>query len=465
MATLILFTNQLFELKYIKIRDELGTIYLIEDTLFYSDPERQLSFNRLKLTYQRACMRKYYDYLRQSGYKVVYLEFKPKKLYWAPEIFNRTKSSVVYAFDPIDNLLLSRLNGLPIVFLENPSFCLSTTDLSNYMEENGSLRHSSFYIWYRKLRSILIDKNGKPTGGKYSYDKMNRERIKSAVTWTPLKKYTSSKKYYHEASQYVDKKFAKVSSSYFYTPENIYIYPIDFKSAKAHAKEFIKSKLKSFGKYQDFTDKNSVGMYHSMMSPCINIGILNPQWVISQVIKQFSMKNLYSVEGFIRQLIWREYSRLLYTYKYTDLITANYFGNKKRLSENFYTASTSIEPIDWAIKVAFSYGYLHHIVRLMIVSNFMNLCRIHPDDIYKWFMEFSLDSYDWVMINNVYDMGTYASGGVGVTRPYICSSHYILRMSNFKPDGMWEEVYKKLYYEFIEKNKKKLVGRMKFLKI
>ena len=115
-----------------------------------------------------------------------------------------------------------------------------------------------------------------------------------------------------------------------------------------------------------------------------------------------------SLEGFIRQLFWREYQKYCYTYYNFN---KNYFGNKKKLTKAWYNGTLGVEPIDDCIKKGFDTGYLHHIERLMVMGNYMNLYGLHPDEGFKWFMEFSIDSYEWVMHQNVYDMVFFVSGG------------------------------------------------------
>ena len=117
----------------------------------------------------------------------------------------------------------------------------------------------------------------------------------------------------------------------------------------------------------------------------------------------------------------------------------------------FYNAKTGIEPIDECIKKVTNTGYLHHIERLMVLGNFMFLCEINPNEVYKWFMEFFIDSYDWVMVPNVYGMSQFADGGLMSTKPYISSSNYIMKMSNYKK-GDWQEIWDALYWRFIYKN-------------
>ena len=169
--------------------------------------------------------------------------------------------------------------------------------------------------------------------------------------------------------------------------------------------------------------------------------------------KRYGINNY---EGFIRQIIgWREYQRYCYKYAYNDMTKLNYFKHKKKLSNNWYTGETSIDPVDKAIKMAFSTGYLHHIARLMVMSNILNLHRIDPKECYKWFMEFSVDSYDWVMIQNVYSMGQWSDGGMSMRKPYISSDNYILNMSNYKK-GEWSVKWKALYYKFLTDHEKEL---------
>jgi deoxyribodipyrimidine photolyase-related protein len=147
---------------------------------------------------------------------------------------------------------------------------------------------------------------------------------------------------------------------------------------------------------------------------------------------------------------------MLYQLYYDELVNSNYFNNKKKLNKKWYNGSLGIEPIDNTIQRAFKTGYLHHIERLMVMLNFMVLARLHPDEIYNWFMEFSCDSYDWVMIGNVYGMGYFNTNTM--RKPYISTSNYIRNMSNYKNDGVWNETWDALFYKFLTDNKSKLKG-------
>ena len=174
------------------------------------------------------------------------------------------------------------------------------------------------------------------------------------------------------------------------------------------------------------------------------------------------MKSKYplnSYEGYIRQLFWREYQR--YCYRYFDFDKLNYFGNNKKLSNKWYNGSLGILPVDNAIKKGFDTGYLHHIERLMIVGNYMMISGIKPHEGYKWFMEFSCDSYEWVMKQNVLDMVFCVSGGKTMRKPYISKSNYIITMSDYKK-GEWSEKWDQMYVNFAKKNKKKLLDKFRY---
>ena len=135
------------------------------------------------------------------------------------------------------------------------------------------------------------------------------------------------------------------------------------------------------------------------------------------------------------------------------LDNTNFFNHKNKMKASWYKGTTGLDPLDHSIKNALNFGWSHHIERLMILANIMNLCQIHPKQVYKWFMEMFVDSSDWVMAPNVYGMGLFSDGGIFATKPYICGSSYFLKMMDFKK-GEWCNVMDGLYWSFINKNRK-----------
>ena len=132
--------------------------------------------------------------------------------------------------------------------------------------------------------------------------------------------------------------------------------------------------------------------------------------------------------------------------------TRNFWKFSKKIPSSFYDGTTGIEPIDDSINKVNKSAYCHHIERLMILGNFMLLCEFDPDEVYRWFMELFIDSYDWVMVPNVYGMSQFADGGLMSTKPYISGSSYIIKMSNYK-SGEWSLIWDSLFWRFLDKQR------------
>jgi len=426
---LIILPNQLFEKKYLP---DTKNIYLIEEPVYFGFREEKLSFNKLKLVLHRASMKYYFDYLKKHKYNVKYISFDNINY----KILNNCQM-----FKPYDYFLENKYKKYNITYLPNPNFLMTEEQLKKFHKNKTGSRHSAFYNFVKKELDILADTK--------SYDKMNRNPLPKNIKIPKLPKLKDSK-YVSEAKKYIDKLFPKN-----YGDTKDFIYPITHESSKKWLNDFVKKRFENFGTYQDAIDNENIFIFHSVISPMLNIGLLSPQDVIDTITKTYKSNKKITIndyEGYIRQVIgWREYQRYCYMYYYKEMTQRNIFKNKKKLSENWYYGTTEIDPIDFAIKSAFKYGYLHHIVRLMVMGNFMNLCGIHPDEVYKWMMEFSCDSYDWVMIQNVYSMATWSDKGLTMSKPYISTSNYIMKMSNFKK-GEWNKVWDALFYNFVDKN-------------
>jgi len=204
---------------------------------------------------------------------------------------------------------------------------------------------------------------------------------------------------------------------------------------------------------------------HSVISPLLNSGLITPKHVIQKTLSFKDKYPLNSLEGFLRQIIgWREFIRGVYKVKGSQERTTNFFNFKRKIPISFYNATTGILPIDITIEKVKKTAYNHHIERLMVLGNFMMLCEFDPDEIYRWFMEHYIDAYDWVMVPNVYGMSQFADGGLMSTKPYISSSNYLKKMSDF-PNGEWQKIWDALYWRFINLNREIFAKniRMKFM--
>ena len=379
-------------------------------------------YNKKKILLHRASCKYYYDYLKKAGFECSYVEFTSK-----PKLKN------YQIWDTVDKI---KLPGNPQI-IKTPNFILSLKDYAEYRKKTKKFFFNSFYMWGKKIKNILPEQK--------STDKQNRNKLPQIKIPPVVKLLPRDKKYIAEASSYVNKNFPNN-----YGNTDNFIFPISHGSANKFLREFIKNKLANFGKYQDAIREENNTLFHSLLSTSLNIGLLNPSEIIPIILKKKTPMN--NKEGFIRQLYWREYQRYCYIYFSFD---GNYFGNNKKLTTKWYNGTTGILPLDNCIKNAWQTAYLHHIERLMIVGNLMNLSGISPKEGFKWFMEFSCDSYEWVMHQNVLEMVFFVSGGGTMRRPYISSSNYILKMSNYKK-GEWCAVWDKLYYDFITNQGKKM---------
>jgi deoxyribodipyrimidine photolyase-related protein len=372
-------------------------------------------------------MKYYYDMLKKNGYKVEYIEYNKK--------INITDYKI---FDPIDKI---KLKG-KYEMIESPNFILTKNDMKKFNDQRKSNKviFNNFYLWAKTNKSIYPKLK--------SLDKMNRKKYTDKKI-IPLPKISMTDKYYiDEAIKYINKHFPNN-----YGNTNNFSYPITHETAMKWLKYFIKYKFKYFGPYEDAVVKNNYYMYHSVLSSSINIGLINPNDIIKEIDKIKTRIPLNSFEGYVRQLFWREYQR--YTYTFINF-NKNYFGNNKKLNKHWYDGTTGILPIDDMIKSGFDTGYIHHIGRLMYIGNFMNISGIAPKEGFRWFMEFSIDSYEWVMHQNVLDMVFFVTGGTTMTRPYISSSNYILKLSDYKKDNNWNIAWDNLYRQFLKKHKVKL---------
>ncbi len=450
---ILILGNMLFtDLKTIKVNKLEDTIIMIES----KDLITHFKYHKHKIILFLSAMREYAKALKEKGYKVEYKKYENSKL----EHFTTTleficeKHSIkeLKTFTIEDHFFRKELNdfsqenNIKLIQIKSPGFICSLKEFREYTKDKKKLLMNDFYIWQRKRLNILLDPNKQPKGGKWSYDTENRKKTPKSYTSPKFKQFNHT-----EISKEV---IAMVEENFKDHPgkgEDFYL-PVTRAESLEHLKNFFEFRFKEFGIYEDAIDPTSIFLNHSILSPLINIGLLTPDEVVDKAIN-YARDNeipLNSLEGFIRQIIgWREFMRGMY---HTQKLQGNFFGHKKYFKKDFFLGKTGILPVDVAIKKAEKYAYNHHIERLMILGNFMLLCEIDPDEIYKFFMEYYIDSSDWVMVPNVYSMSQYADGGTFATKPYIGGSNYIKKMSHYK-EGDWCDIWDGLYWRFIEKKR------------
>lgn len=449
----LIFPHQLFQSH--AIYHQCDRLILIEEQLFF----KEFSFHKQKLAFHRSSMRAHEEFLGGKGIHIDYIEsFDPRsdiKLLIAE--ISESGTSNIHIINPTDNWLEKKissaikLTSLNLIEYENPLFINTRKDLSKFFrEDKKSFFQTSFYKQERKRLGLLLDENQNPLGGKWSFDSENRKKFpKNRIP--PSISFPSPNKYWLEALEYVELNFANNPGQ---LPKNP-IYPIDSAQAITWFEEFLENRFNGFGDYEDAIVRDELILYHSMLTPMMNVGLLSPEYVINRTIDYIKTSDvpLNSAEGFVRQIIgWREFIRGMYECMGSFSRTRNYWGFKRKIPASFYDGTTGILPIDDTIKKILKTGYCHHIERLMVLGNFMLLCEFDPDEVYRWFMELFIDSYDWVMVPNIYGMSQFADGGSFATKPYISGSNYLLKMSNY-PKGDWQATWDGLFWRFMNEHR------------
>ena len=418
-----------------------------------------------KLILFLSAMRSYRDELIEQGMKVHYEKLtNDKSTSYIDSLVSYIKDNnvkTVSIFEIEDEwfhkeILKIKKYVTTLKILDTPMFLTNKEQFKNMCPINNEkkqkyrtrplYRMTDFYMKQRKRLGILIQKDGMPVGGKWTFDTENRKKIPKTIDIPSLISHEMTKN---------TKDIIKLVDTYFSThhgDSKLFNYPTTRKAAKNNLIDFISNRLAKFGDYEDSVDQRSPLWFHSNLSSSLNIGLITPDDIIN-IISGLKDIPINSHEGFIRQIIgWREFMRGLYHAEGHNMHGKNFFNHSNTLKQSWYEGTTGLDPLDYSIKSTIKHSYSHHIERLMIQVNLMNLCEIKPENTYKWFMELYIDSSDWVMTPNVYSMGLFADGGIMATKPYICGSNYIMKMMDFKK-GDWCNIMDGLYWRFINKNR------------
>ncbi len=444
----IVFPHQLFENSV--LATVCDTLYLVEESLFF----RQYNFHKQKITFHRASMKFYERFLLEKGLRVEYID-SFSTLADIRALIPHLRSigvDTVHYIDTTDRWLEKRIrqastaNAIELKRYDSPLFLNTSGVNAIYLRDAKRLHHADFYKYQRSRTNILLEANGDPLGGRWSYDDENRRKYPKGLR-PPAVSQRRTNEYVVEAIGYTD--------HYYHNNVGMQsdgsLYPVTHEESKVWLTEFLESRFQDFGAYEDAILANEGVLHHSLLSPLLNVGLLHPQYVIDRALHYASENSIpmNSVEGFIRQILgWREFVRVLYEAKGDQQRTTNHWGFTRKIPKSFWDATTGIEPIDSTIRKVLSTGYCHHIERLMVLGNFMLLCEFDPDEVYRWFMEMFIDAYDWVMVPNVYGMSQFADGGLMTTKPYISGSNYVMKMSDHAR-GEWQTLWDGLFWRFM----------------
>ncbi len=453
MKLFIILGNQLFNPKYLS--DYKDHIFFMAEDYGLCTFEKH---HKLKILLFLSSMRSFKDELKSKNFNLIYKDInKDFKLSYEKKLEKTIKEKKIreITFFEIEDkffekriLNLGKKNSLKINQVRSPMFLMERQEFKDYLSKNKRPFMANFYKIVRTKMNLLMNKNGTPKGNKWSFDEENRKKLPNTIKVPVISKVIETKE------TITLKKF--INSNFKDHPGNAdnFWFPTTRRGANKWLDEFLKERIKLFGDYEDAVTDKSNTVFHSALSPLINLGLIAPEEIIEKLRKIENKVPMNSLEGYIRQIIgWREFMRGIYQNYDQRLDNTNFFNHKRKMKKSWYEGNTGLDPLDHAINNAKNYGWSHHIERLMILANIMNLCEINPKQVYKWFMEMFVDSSDWVMAPNVYGMGLFSDGGIFATKPYICGSSYFLKMMHFKK-GPWCDVMDGLYWKFIDRHKK-----------
>ncbi|MGB7086534.1 MAG: cryptochrome/photolyase family protein [Phormidesmis sp.] len=450
--------------------DRASTPIILIESLSHA---RERRYHKQKLILIWSAMRHFAKALEADGWPVTY---KISESFEGPltEWIEQQGLDEVRVMEPADRPFAAYLNTLtlPCKLVQTPNnhFPWSTQDFEAWAESRKSLLMESFYREGRKRFDILM-KGKKPVGEQWNFDKENRKPPKGKISGPAPLIFEPD-----EITKDVINTVEAVNFPTFGKSEN-FGWAVTRQQALAVLDNFVSDRLPTFGPYQDAMVTGEDTLWHALLSPYLNIGLLQPMEVIKAVEQAYENNNLplNCVEGFIRQVLgWREYMRGVYNHVDADYPSRNYFEHIQSLPDFFWDGNTEMNCLHQTIDTIRRTGYAHHIQRLMILANFSLIAGLSPQAVEDWFHAAFIDAYDWVMQTNVIGMGLFADGGLLATKPYAASANYINKMSDYCKGCQYNHKartgedacpFNFFYWDFLARHREKLSrqGRMNFI--
>ncbi len=353
--------------------------------------------------------------------------------------------------------------GVSFDILNDDRFFASRADYADWADTRKTYRMEFFYREMRRKTGILMN-GDQPEGGEWNYDSQNRKSLpkgKTMPTRTRFEPDAITQDVIALVASRFDNNFGDL------TPFGWGVMRVEALQALDH---FINDCLPQFGDYQDAMKQGEDFMYHSLISPYLNIGLLSPKEICAKAEAAYKTGHapLNAVEGFIRQILgWREFIRGLYWHQMPNYKQSNALNAKRSLPDFFWTGETNMNCLAQTIQATRRHAYAHHIQRLMITGNFALLAGLAPLEVENWYLLVYLDAYEWVELPNVHGMVLWADGGVLGSKPYAASGAYIDRMSDYCGKCVYDPKlrsgvkacpFNPLYWNFLIENEGVLKG-------
>jgi deoxyribodipyrimidine photolyase-related protein len=437
-----------------------------------ADETTYVRHHKRKIAYILSAMRHHAEALRKAGWQVDYVTLDDPQNSGsftgeaARAVLRHAPDKIIVAHSGewrVQAALSSwaALFGLSVDIRADTRFIAPPGFFERWADGRRQLRMEFFYRDMRRYTGLLMNGDA-PEGGEWNYDSDNRKPAKDGAR-VPKRISFAPDTITNAVLALVAERFADHPGS---------LDNFDFAVTAEHAAEaeaaWLRDCLPKFGDYQDAMVSGEPFMWHALLAPYINSGLIDPLALCHKVEAEYRKGRvpLNAAEGFIRQIIgWREYVRGIYWWVGPDYVKRNFFGAKRGLPEFYWTGQTDMNCLKQAIGQTLDHAYAHHIQRLMVIGNFAMLAGIDPGQVHKWYLQVYADAYEWVELPNTLGMSQFADGGVLASKPYAASGAYINRMSDYCGTCRYDVrartgsnacPFNALYWDFLARNRDKL---------
>ncbi|MGB5981278.1 MAG: cryptochrome/photolyase family protein [Nonlabens sp.] len=418
-------------------------------------------------------MRNFADWLEDRGMQVEYFRFRESENNHdlTENLKQLIKKHDIEKFEylapdeyRLDKQLKDFCKSLDIEWqgYDTEHFFTKRKDIEKFFEGKKRMTMEYFYRDMRRKYDIMIEGDKDPEGGKWNYDKSNRDKWDGD---TDIPKEKGFRKDVSEIVKMLDEEGVKTFGR---IEEKNFNWPTSRSDALKVLNYFCDNLLVHFGDYQDAMHTDEDYLYHSRISFAMNSKMLSPHEVIEKVIDKWREDkrkiDISQVEGFVRQILgWREFMRGVYWKEMPSYGRCNKLDNQNNLPDFYWTGDTKMNCLKHSINNSLDHAYAHHIQRLMITGNYALLTQVHPDQVCEWYLGVYIDAIEWVEITNTRGMSQWADGGIVATKPYVSSGSYINKMGNYCK-GCEYSVHKKnaeedacpfnsLYWNFLDEKR------------
>ena len=439
-----------------------------------ADETTYVRHHKAKIAFILSAMRHHADRLRALGWTVDYVKLdQPENSgSFTGEVaraIERHRPSAIHVTEGGEWRVRAMLEewegrfGIPVTIHEDDRFLCSHAEFDAWAAARQQLRMEFFYRDMRRRTGLLLTEEGEPEGGQWSFDAENRKPPPRRDLLMPQPLRFRPDPITRDVLALVAARFSDHIGSL-----DHFHFAVTHEDAQRQQDHFLDHALPRFGDYQDAMLTDEPFLWHSVLSPYINAGLLDPLSLCRAVEGRYRAGRvpLNAAEGFIRQVIgWREYVRGVYWHEGPGYGRRNALDATRDLPGFYWTGKTDMHCMARAVGQTIDHAYAHHIQRLMITGNFALLAGIDPVQVHVWYLEVYADAYEWVEMPNTIGMALFADGGLLGSKPYAAGGAYINRMSDYcgrcrydVKQRLGEDAcpFNALYWDFLARNERKL---------